>query len=83
MRESAALKGEEVVITREERPVAKIVGLPDDSGDLKLGSAKGLITFSEDFDEPLEDFEEYKSQPGKAQSRIAARRFYQRPSNAK
>ena len=25
----------------------------------KLGTAKGLIWISEDFDEPLEDFEEY------------------------
>jgi len=25
----------------------------------KAGSAKGLIAISEDFDEPLEDFEEY------------------------
>ena len=56
----AALKGEEVVITLEERPVAKLVGLSDNSGDLKLGSAQGLVTFSEDFDEPLEDFEEYR-----------------------
>jgi antitoxin (DNA-binding transcriptional repressor) of toxin-antitoxin stability system len=56
----AALKGEEVVITLEERPVAKLVGLPEDSGDLKLGSAQGLVSFSEDFDEPLEDFEEYR-----------------------
>jgi len=56
----AALKGEEIVITREERPVAKLVGLLEDSGDLKLGSAEGLVSFSEDFDEPLEDFEEYR-----------------------
>jgi len=56
----AALKGEEVVITREERPVAKLIGLPEDSGDLRLGSAQGLVTFSEDFDEPLEGFEEYQ-----------------------
>ena len=56
----AALKGEEVVITREDRPVAKLVGLLDERGDLRLGSAQGLVAFSENFDAPLEGFEEYQ-----------------------
>lgn len=56
----AALKGEEVIITREEHPVAKLIAFPPDSEDLQLGSAQGLVTFSDDFDEPLEDFEDYR-----------------------
>ncbi len=54
----AALKGEEVVITREEHPVARLIAFTPDSDDLRLGSAQGLITFRDDFDEPLEDFED-------------------------
>ena len=56
----AAGKGEEVVITRATRPVAKLVAVGRREGDLQLGSAAGLITFSDDFDEPLEDFAEYR-----------------------
>jgi prevent-host-death family protein len=56
----AATQGEEVIITRAAQPIAKLVSLARREGDLILGSAKGLITFSEDFDEPLEDFAEYR-----------------------
>jgi len=56
----AALKGEEVIITREEHPVAKLIAFSLDSEDLRLGSAQGLVTFGDDFDEPLEDFEDYR-----------------------
>lgn len=31
----------------------------DDSGNLKAGWAKELITMGEDFDQPLNDFKEY------------------------
>jgi prevent-host-death family protein len=55
----AAAKGEEVIITHAAQPVAKLVSLARRTGDLQYGSAKGLVTFSEDFDEPLEDFAEY------------------------
>jgi antitoxin (DNA-binding transcriptional repressor) of toxin-antitoxin stability system len=56
----AALKGEEVVITREEHPVAKLIAFTPDPDDLRLGSAQGLVTLRDDFDEPLEDFEGYR-----------------------
>lgn len=55
----AAVKGEEIVITKDDQhhvrlvPIQKIKPLP------KFGSGKGLITMSDDFDEPLKDFEEY------------------------
>lgn len=52
----AALTGEEIVITKDERPVVKLVPV---KRRRRAGSAKGLITISEDFDEPLEDFKDY------------------------
>ncbi len=55
----AAVKGDEVVITREDRPVVKLVSIAGIKAQPRFGSAKGLITMSDDFDEPLEDFSEY------------------------
>lgn len=52
----AALRGEEIVITKDEQPVVKLV--PFKRGR-RAGSAKGLIEISDDFDEPLEDFKDY------------------------
>ncbi len=54
-----ALSGEEVVITRDDEPVLKLVAIPKSNGRRKAGSAKGMISMSEDFEEPLEDFREY------------------------
>jgi antitoxin (DNA-binding transcriptional repressor) of toxin-antitoxin stability system len=54
-----ALAGEEVVITQNEQPVLKLVSIPSAKSRRRSGSAKGLITISDDFDEPLEDFAEY------------------------
>jgi prevent-host-death family protein len=53
-----ALDGEEIVITQNEQPVLKLVPIPA-KPRRQSGSAKGLITMSDDFDEPLEDFAEY------------------------
>jgi antitoxin (DNA-binding transcriptional repressor) of toxin-antitoxin stability system len=55
----AALGGEEVVITQDDQPVLKLVRIPAPKTRRKAGSAKGLITMSDDFDAPLEEFEEY------------------------
>jgi antitoxin (DNA-binding transcriptional repressor) of toxin-antitoxin stability system len=54
-----ALDGEEVVITRNEQPILKLVSIPPAKPRRRSGSAKGLITISDDFDEPIEDFAEY------------------------
>ncbi len=54
-----ALDGEEVVITRNEQPVLKLVSISSAKSRRRSGSAKGLITMSDDFDEPLEDFAGY------------------------
>jgi prevent-host-death family protein len=51
-----AIKGEEIVITQHDKPVAKISPI---KRRLKRGSAKGKVWMSDDFDEPLEDFQEY------------------------
>lgn len=52
-------QGGEVILTRDDQPVAKLVGYPRDRPSPRFGSAKGLITIADDFDAPLEDFEEY------------------------
>jgi prevent-host-death family protein len=54
-----AANGEEIIITKNDRPIAKIVSISQPEAKRKPGSAKGMITISDDFDEPLEDFKEY------------------------
>ena len=51
-----AIKGEENNITENNQPIAKISPIKK---PLKRGSAKGKVWMSEDFDEPLADFDEY------------------------
>lgn len=55
----AAVKGEEVVIAEDGRHLVKLVPVLGTNSRPQFGSAAGLITMSEDFEEPLEDFEEY------------------------
>ncbi len=55
----AAMSGIEVVITQDNRPVVKLVPLARSKPHPRFGSAAGLITMSEDFDAPLEDFKDY------------------------
>lgn len=56
----AALRGEEVVITKDDLSVVKIVPTnPIKRYPAKAGTAKGQIWMSDDFDAPLEDFKEY------------------------
>lgn len=55
----AAVKGEEIVITKDEQHRVKLVPIPRTKPRPQFGSGKGLITMSDDFDEPLKDFEEY------------------------
>jgi prevent-host-death family protein len=53
-----ALDGEVVVITHNDEPVLKLVPISKSAIRRKAGTAKGMITMSDDFDEPLEDFRE-------------------------
>lgn len=57
----AAEGGEEIIITKDEQPVVKLVPVPPvkKRRPAKAGTAKGLITIADDFDEPLEDFKDY------------------------
>ncbi len=56
----AALRGEEVVITKGELSVVKLIPAnPFRRYPAKAGSAKGQVWMSEDFDEPLEEFKDY------------------------
>jgi antitoxin (DNA-binding transcriptional repressor) of toxin-antitoxin stability system len=53
--------GEEVIITRDGHAVASLIAEPKSILQPRQpGNAKGQITFmNDDFDAPLEDFEEY------------------------
>ncbi|NIR52016.1 type II toxin-antitoxin system Phd/YefM family antitoxin [candidate division KSB1 bacterium] len=53
------LNGEEVIIARSNKPVAKLVSIDSSRPQRELGTAKGKIQISPDFDEPLSDFEKY------------------------
>lgn len=55
----AAVNGEEVVITKDDQHIVKLVPIARTKIRPQFGSAKGLIMMSDDFDEPLEDFDEY------------------------
>jgi prevent-host-death family protein len=48
-----AARGEEVVITRNGRPVARLVPAAPARGPRRLGTLKGKIRVSKDFDAPL------------------------------
>ena len=56
----SVINGEEVVFTQNDLPVAKLVAVRGAKPQPQFGSAKGLFTMAEDFDAPLEDFDEYR-----------------------
>lgn len=54
--------GEEVVITENDQPVARLVPMPviPKMAQRRLGTMKGTVLYmAPDFDAPLEDFKEY------------------------
>ncbi|MBK1986759.1 type II toxin-antitoxin system Phd/YefM family antitoxin [Sphaerospermopsis aphanizomenoides BCCUSP55] len=55
----AALNGEEIIITKDNQPAVKLTPVLPVKIRPKFGSAKGMVTMADDFDEPLEDFKEY------------------------
>ena len=55
----AAIRGEEVFITKDMLPIVKLVAVKNERKMRKPGSAIGLVHIADDFDEPLEDFKEY------------------------
>ncbi len=50
-----AARGEDVVITRNGRPVARLVPVTSPRKPRKLGALKGRIRIKKDFDAPLPD----------------------------
>lgn len=54
------ISGDEVVITKGGKPIAKIVAVAGTKKKRKFGGAKDLIKLSDDFDKPLDDFQEYR-----------------------
>ncbi|MGB7251117.1 MAG: DUF2281 domain-containing protein [Phormidesmis sp.] len=54
-----ALRGEEIIITQDNRPILKLTQVLPMPKRRQRGSAKGQIWMAPDFDEPLEDFSEY------------------------
>ena len=54
------LPGEEIIITRDSQPVARLIGENKTKRIPKLGTLKGTVLYmAPDFDAPLEDFKEY------------------------
>jgi antitoxin (DNA-binding transcriptional repressor) of toxin-antitoxin stability system len=53
--------GEEIVITRDQKPVARLIGeAKPDQPPRRLGTLKGSVLYmAPDFNAPLEDFTEY------------------------
>lgn len=54
-----ALAGDEVIVSRDNTPLLKLVPLAK-PGRRKPGTAKGQIQMAPDFDAPLPDFAEYE-----------------------
>jgi len=55
-----AMLGEEIIIARDNKPVAKIVALRPLKTRRKLGTAKGKVLYiAPDFNAPLDDFKDY------------------------
>ena len=53
------MNGGEVIITKDKKPIVKLVPVSQEKTQRQAGSAKGMITISDDFDEPLEELKEY------------------------
>ena len=53
------VNGEEVIIAKGNKPIVKMVYIEENRPKRKLGTAKGRIKIADDFDAPLDDFEEY------------------------
>jgi antitoxin (DNA-binding transcriptional repressor) of toxin-antitoxin stability system len=56
---NAAIKGEKVLIFKDDQQAVQLVPVAPPERHAQFGSAKGLIVIAEDFDAPLKDFEGY------------------------
>lgn len=55
-----ALLGEEVIIARDNKPIIKLVPIEKSQHKRRIGLSKGLVRMSHDFNESLDDFEDYR-----------------------
>jgi len=56
----AALEGEEIIIARGNVPLVRLGLVESAKPTRRVGFAEGLVAMSDDFDAPLDDFEEYR-----------------------
>ena len=59
----AAVRGEDVLITVEDtqgKHLVRLVPVISERPRPRFGSAKGLFDMSDDFDDPIPDFDEYQ-----------------------
>ena len=54
-----ALAGEEIVISKDHKPLVKLVPLARPDKERKPGSAKGRVRLAPDFDQTPADFKDY------------------------
>ncbi|MGK7923800.1 MAG: type II toxin-antitoxin system Phd/YefM family antitoxin [Spirulina sp.] len=54
-----ALQENEVTIVKDNKPIFKILRLTSQKKRRSKGSAKGSIEIAPDFDQPLEEFQDY------------------------
>jgi antitoxin (DNA-binding transcriptional repressor) of toxin-antitoxin stability system len=55
-----AISGETVFVVRDDQQAVQLVSVVLPKRRPQFGSAKGLIVLADDFDAPLEDFNEYR-----------------------
>lgn len=55
----AAVRGEEILLIKDERRVVQLVPVALRKRNPVFGSARGLVEMAEDFDAPIDDFKEY------------------------
>ena len=56
---NAAMNGESVVIAIDSAHSVQLVPVVKSHGKRQFGSARGMLRIADDFDAPLEEFEEY------------------------
>jgi len=57
----AALRGEEVIIARRNKPVVRLVVAESARPKAVFGKYRGRIRIASDYDAPLSDFDEYST----------------------
>ena len=53
------VNGEEVIIAKGSKPMVKLVIVEPEQSQRRIGSLKGKIHMTDDFDDELEDFKDY------------------------